>query len=83
MVCSMYECFMSRLYVSNRRSNSQTFCIVNVEAMSRAVPVVGWGKAGPSDYLRNGTNAALAGKIDIGSFVDAMETLYDEKYRRR
>ena len=47
------------------RSTSETFCIVNVEAMAVGVPVISFGSGGVMDYLMDGVNGLLVDERQV------------------
>ena len=50
-------------------NEKETFCIVNIEAMSVGIPVVGFARGGPGDYLVDGVTAKVV-TVDVGGDGD-------------
>ena len=66
------------------RSAPQTFCLANIEAMSRGLPVVSYAYGGPSDYMISGYNGIIVREVsggELGRVLDAIGN--DEEGRRR
>jgi len=60
------------IVVNPSMKQSETFCIVNIEAMAMGVPVVSFGAGGVVDYLVHGVNGAIAKPLGIDSLVDGV-----------
>ncbi|GBG26765.1 GDP-mannose-dependent alpha-mannosyltransferase [Hondaea fermentalgiana] len=56
---------MARMYVivNPSTSETETFCIVNIEAMALGIPLVSFGAGGVSDYLEHGVNGILVDEV--------------------
>mmetsp|Transcript_31699 Transcript_31699/g.100712 ORF Transcript_31699/g.100712 Transcript_31699/m.100712 type:complete len:739 (-) Transcript_31699:31-2247(-) len=54
------------------RAWSETFCIVNVEAMAMEIPIVSFGVGGTQEYLRDGENASILRESSPRALADAV-----------
>ncbi|GMH96465.1 hypothetical protein TrST_g14214 [Triparma strigata] len=61
---------------------TETFCIANIEAMSASLPLIGWGIAGPNDYMIDGYNALVPDELNVESLTEAMLVLFDDAEMR-
>jgi glycosyltransferase involved in cell wall biosynthesis len=64
-------------------SDSETFGLTFVEAMHAGVPVIGVGRLGPKDIIKDGRNGILVTPGDTGCLARAMEKLLADPALRK
>ncbi|KAI9714845.1 MAG: hypothetical protein M1820_000134 [Bogoriella megaspora] len=63
-------------------SITETFGLVNLEAMASGLPVVARDEGGPSEIINHGTTGYLISPHDLEGFVSAVEKLATDKFLR-
>ena len=79
-LCAAYAC--AEVFVSP--SDSETFGLTFIEAMSFGIPAVGVDKLGPREIIRNGVNGFLVKPGDSAAMAKKIDLLLsDQKLRER
>ena len=62
--------------------DKETFGLVNLEAMSYALPIISTDEGGIPDVVRNGINGLICAKKDSMALADCIEKLLDNAFLR-